>query len=133
MQVIDAILGERAAQLRCECGGQKVLAVVADGFGEGVVKPARQWRTAALGEAFGTFPVLNGQDAGHDLLRDTCRRTGVAEPQEAVGLEEELRDRLVRARVKLGLQVVNILRHAGRVFVTVRICTHADGEIARVF
>ena len=52
--------------------------------------------------------VGDRQDPGHDLGVDAGRGGLVAEAEEAVGREEELGDRPVRAGVELALEIVEV-------------------------
>ena len=51
-----------------------------------------------------------GRMPGHDLDVEAGRRGFVAETEEAVGREEELRDRAVGAGVDLALQILEVER-----------------------
>src|SRR5207253_574212 len=85
--------------------------------GRQVVEPLEQlieprWNSSAagLGEPARRRHVRNGQYPRHDLDFDPRRRRVVPEAEEAVGREEELRDRPVRASADLALQILDIER-----------------------
>ena len=86
---------------------------------------------AALGEAAGAGPVLDGQDAGEDRRGDPGPDAGVAEAEEGLGLEEELGDGRGRAGVDLALQEVDVGLRVGGVGVRLGVGAHADREAAR--
>src|SRR5512145_1613392 len=71
-------------------------------------EPRRNARTATLSKAEQLREARDRQDARHDLRGHAARRALVAETQEDVGVEEELRDRARRAGVDLGAQIVEV-------------------------
>jgi len=65
-------------------------------------------RSAALGrELAGLRDVGDRQYAGHELGVDANRGDMIAEAEEGLGREEELRDRPVRARVEAATEISN--------------------------
>ena len=64
-----------------------------------------------------------------DFALDTGSRSTIAEIEEALGVEEELRDRPGRARVELCLEIVQIGLPIGRVRVDFGIGRHRYLEI----
>jgi hypothetical protein len=63
---------------------------------------------AALGELAHALHIRHGQDAGYDLHVQPQRRSLIAETEEAIGREEELRDGASGAGIDLAPQIVEI-------------------------
>src|SRR5690606_34436711 len=70
--------------------------------------PVRHAGAALFRERARLGEVAYRQDAGNDLRLDAEHRRLVAKAEKAIGREEELRDRPVRARVDLAPEIVEI-------------------------
>src|SRR5215211_3075616 len=82
---------------------------------EQIVQPFRNARAAGGRKPPSGGDVGDWKDARHDLDVEARGSGFVAEAEEAFGGEEELRDRPVRARVHLALQILEIERPVARV------------------
>ena len=75
---------------------------------EQIVEPLGNGRAAGRCKTAGSSDVRQRQDARYNLDVDArCRRV-IAEAEEAIGREKELRDRAIGARVDLALEVFEI-------------------------
>src|SRR5579864_2926776 len=109
MEVTDAAGIELAAQLGGD-GGSDQLACrrkVVQPL-EKAVQPFGYAGAAGFREAAGLGDVRDRKDPGHDLDVHSGVGHCILEAQEAVGREEELRDRAVGAGVDLALQIVEV-------------------------
>ena len=94
-------------------------------------EPGRHLCSAKRGEPLRLGEIADGQDPRNDLAVDPGLAAPVPEPEKAVGLEEELRDRARRAGVQLALQIVDFERRVRRIGMALRIGGDADFEIVQ--
>ena len=109
MEVADAAGVKLAGKLRGDRRRDQLARrrQVVEAF-EHVIEPLRNGRAAGQSEAARGRDVRDRQDARDDLRIDAGRRGLVAEAEEAVRREEELRDRAVGARVDLALEIFEV-------------------------
>src|ERR1700689_5692171 len=73
-------------------------------------QPVRYRGAAALGKAQHVREACDRQNSWHQARLDTGGGTTAAKAQVHGGVEEELRNRAVGARVELGLEIVQVER-----------------------
>ena len=91
--------------------------------------PGRDRGPAGRRHALQLREIGDRQYAGNDRYLDAGGAGAVAEPQEHVGIEKELRDRAAGAGIELGLQIIEIVTGAARRGVRFGIGGDADLEI----
>ena len=128
--LVDEIGGElgrhRRAQERRALAGR----VVALGGAVGLRELCRYAGAAGGREARGLGEVLDRQQAGHDGRVDPGRGATVAEAQEGLRLEEELRDRRRGAGIDLAAEPLDVGIVGSRLGMTLGIGPDADLEPA---
>mmetsp|Transcript_100 Transcript_100/g.288 ORF Transcript_100/g.288 Transcript_100/m.288 type:complete len:213 (-) Transcript_100:139-777(-) len=132
MQGIHTFADQRVTQIRAMGERVKLGPVLTFGPIKAGHCGLRDRCAAALGKTAGATPVGHGQNAGGNRRFDPGRSAGIAEPQEAVRFKEELCQRLCCACVHLGFEPVDILRHRGRIGMTIGIGADADVEFAHI-
>src|SRR5258706_274504 len=92
-------------------------------------QPARDLGPASVREAGKLREIPDRHDSGHDRRGDAERPALVDETKIGIGVEEVLRDRRVRARLDLRLEVRHILPGAARLRVEFGVAGDFDVEV----
>ena len=130
MEFVDAVGLQAAALLGGQRGGDQPagVGIVVEAV-EMRAHPGRDRGAAGRRHALQLGEIGDRQDAGDDRHLDAGRAGAVAEAQEHVGVEKELRDRAAGAGVELGLQIVEVVAGAARRRMGFGIGGDADLEI----
>src|SRR5665213_3776550 len=130
MKLIDTLAAERLDLSDRERRGDHAarLGIVLEPI-ETMPQPFGDLRPTSLGKAQHLRKTRDRQNTRHQAGANAGGRTAIAETQEHIGVEKELRDGAIGASVDLGLEIVQVEGRAGRLGMTFRKCRHGDLEI----
>src|SRR5476649_778009 len=131
VKLLDAFVAQAAAEIARDGGGDHTpcLDVLFQSL-EHLGQPRRHLGTAQARHLGDALEVRDRNDAGHDRHRDAALGGMVAEAQEIVGIEEELRDAAVGAGIDLALEIIEIALDALRVRMLLGVARDADQKVA---